>query len=66
MYRVVRDFFDLTSNHAYSVGDAFPYDGADIAEDRIAELSGSNNKIGVPLIVAAENKAKQTKKNHKQ
>ena len=66
MYRVVRDFFDLTSNHAYSVGDVFPYDGADIVEDRIAELSGFNNKIGVPLIVAMGNKAKQSKKNHKQ
>ena len=64
MYRVIKGFFDLTSNHAYSVGDEFPYNGAVVAEERIAELSGNNNKVGAPLIEAV--KVKQSKKNHKQ
>lgn len=50
MYLVIKRFFDLRSDHAYSVGDVFPHNGVDVDAERIAELSGSKNKLGVPLI----------------
>ncbi len=50
MYRVLKPFVDLRSSHAYSVGDSFPHDGTEVDDERIEELSTSNNRIGVPLI----------------
>lgn len=51
MYKVIKFFRDLKDNgHVYKVGDIFPYDGKEIPEARIAELSGSNNRQGTPLI----------------
>ena len=51
MYRVIKAFTDLQdNNHAYSVGDTFPHDGREISAERIAELAGSKNKRGKPLI----------------
>lgn len=61
MYKVVKFFTDLhDNNHAYNVGDVFPRVGVEVADSRIAELAGSNNKQGCPLI--AEVKEAEPKK----
>lgn len=55
MYRVIRFFTDLKdNNHAYNVGDIFPRMGVDASEERLEELSGSNNKQHAPLIQKIE------------
>lgn len=51
MYEVIRYFEDLQdNNHPYNVGDIFPHDGMTAKEERLRELSGSNNKQRKPLI----------------
>ena len=51
MYKVVKYFIDQKDGgHAYNAGDSFPRKGAVVSEERFAELAGSNNKQGVPLI----------------
>ena len=51
MYKVIKFFTDLQDNdHPYNVGDAFPRKGVSVTEGRLAELAGSNNKQGKPLI----------------
>lgn len=51
MYRVVHFFTDLQDDrHPYNVGDIFPREGKTVSEERIAELSGAENRQGVPLI----------------
>lgn len=69
MYRVLRYFTDALDNgHAYHTGDEFPRDGVEVSEQRIEELSTSNNKLGVPLIsevdgeIPAEPKKRKTRK----
>ena len=53
MYRVIKYFTDLHDNdYPYSVGDTFPRAGLEVSAGRISELLGSDNKQGVPLIVA--------------
>lgn len=61
MYIVIKRFVDLSDNdHAYGVGDVFPRPGANVSEERIKELSGCGNKLGVPLItVSAKRKRKK-------
>lgn len=57
MYKVINYFADLQDkNHPYNVGDTFPRAGLEVTEDRLAELSGSNNKQGKPLIEKVEEK----------
>lgn len=61
MYKVIHYFNDLQDDgYAYNVGDEFPHKGMTVTKERIAELSGSENKQGVPLI--AEVKPKRAKK----
>ena len=51
MFRVVCDFHDLTDdNRHYGPGDSFPRPGLDVAPDRIAELTGTGNRLGRPVI----------------
>lgn len=51
MYRVVAFFTDLhDDDHPYNVGDPFPREGIAVTAERIAELSGKDNKQGRPLI----------------
>lgn len=51
MYKVIRYFVDLQdNNHPYNAGDIFPRSGLVVSDDRLAELAGSENKQGVPLI----------------
>ena len=61
MYKVIHYFNDLQDDgYAYNVGDEFPHKGMTVTNERIAELTGRENKQGVPLI--AEVKTKRTKK----
>ena len=62
MYRVVKRFYDLKANHAYSVGDTFPHDGVDVDAERLSELASENNRLGVPLIEEIAEKPKRTRK----
>ena len=51
MYEVIKHFTDLQDKcHPYNVGDTFPREGQKADGKRIAELSGKENKQGVPLI----------------
>lgn len=62
MYKVIKRFYDLQdNNHQYEVGDEFPHEhcGYPVSDERIAELAGSTNKIGEPLIKAARTRKKK-------
>lgn len=55
MYKVIKFFTDLhDADHPYNVGDTFPREGIKVTEERLAELSGSDNRQGVPLIELLE------------
>lgn len=64
MHKVLVYFKDLQDNrYAYNAGDTYPRKGLEVSEERIAELSGSNNKMGKPLIEFVEApKKKRAKK----
>lgn len=50
-YRVIEKFTDLKDdNHVYNPGDAFPREGAEVSDARLAELSSESNRRGIPLI----------------
>lgn len=58
MYRVIAFFTDLKDrDYPYNVGDIFPRPGLEVKQERYAELSGSDNKRGIPLIEPVEEKA---------
>ena len=60
-YKVIKLFTDLHDNdYLYNVGDTFPRKGISVTEERIAELSGSDNKQHTPLIEKVEPKRKKT------
>ena len=53
--KVLRYFTDLQDNDfAYNAGDTYPRKGTEVSPSRIAELAGSDNKRGVPLIELVE------------
>lgn len=55
MYKAVVYFTDLQDDrYAYNPGDVFPREGLKVSAERIAELAGSNNKRGYPVIKLAE------------
>ena len=55
MYKVVEYFTDLQdNNYPYQVGDTYPRKGLTVTEERITELSGKDNKRGIPLIQKVE------------
>lgn len=57
MYKVIKFFHDLQDkNHEYNVGDIYPREGLKPTPERIAELSGSENKQKTPLIEVVEEK----------
>lgn len=69
MYKVIKHFIDLQdNNHSYNAGDNYPRSGLVVSDDRFAELAGSENKQGVPLIQLVEEKpkAKRAKKTAEQ
>jgi len=45
---------DLTDGHLYHEGEPFPFDGREIAPERLAELGSTRNRAGFALIRAAE------------
>lgn len=54
-YRVIEGFYDLQdpekdSYHLYGKGDIYPREGLEPTEERIAELSGKDNRRRQPLI----------------
>lgn len=63
MYKVIKFFTDLHDNdHPYAVGDIFPRSGVSVTEARLAELAGSDNKQGQPLIHHVDKAKKPAKK----
>lgn len=54
MFRVITKFKDLKDDHTYEAGDQFPWDGRLVSKKRIEELSGENNRRGIPLIEEVE------------
>ena len=63
MYKVIKLFVDLKDNyHVCKPGDAFPRAGLKVTDARLAELSGSKNKQGEPLIKKEDEPAKKTAK----
>lgn len=62
MYKVIYKFKDLQDNDViYKVGDKYPRKGHEPSDERIAELSGSDNLIGKPLIKKINAKPKKKK-----
>lgn len=54
-YKVIKYFIDLEdNNHEYNVGVKFPRGNKKATPERLAELSGSRNKQGTPLIEKVE------------
>lgn len=67
MYKVIKYFTDLKdNNHPYNVGDSFPRNGVKVTDDRLKELSGSDNKQGQPLIKKVEEPKNGGKKADKE
>ena len=63
MYEVIHFFTDLNDdNHTYHTGDKFPRDGVSVSDDRVKELSGNGNKLGLSLIKAVSAKAVKVEK----
>lgn len=60
-YRAAVTFADLNDGkHLYNAGDVFPREGLTVSAARIAELTGSDNRMGYPLIVAVQEQEKRT------
>ncbi len=59
MFRVIYPFKDIQDGwRPYKVGEEFPREGAPLpSSERLAELSGSENRLGRPLIEKVEAKA---------
>ena len=60
MYRAIERFRDLTDGHLYESGEAFPYDGRKISEDRINTLTTGRNASSKPLIAMVEENPTET------
>ena len=61
MYQVIEYFTDLhDADHEYHPGDIFPREGISVSEERLRELSGSDNKRGMPLIVGIPDEPEQS------
>ena len=59
-YRAAIDFADLQDGRwLYHAGDPYPRDGLTVSPKRIAELAGSDNLAGKPLIVAVAEPARE-------
>ena len=66
IYKTIVYFEDLNDNsHPYNVGDAFPREGVKVSAERLNELSGSNNRRGMPLIEKVEEKIVVKKQSRK-
>ena len=55
MYKAVVRFKDLKDDkYVYETGDTFPRKGKRVSKARIAELLGSENRRGMPVIEEVE------------
>ena len=62
-YKVLKYFTDLQDkDHPYEAGDVFPRKGLEVTPERLAELAGSDNKRGEPLIKEEKPKKAAAKK----
>jgi len=62
-YRVIEFFTDLQDGgHPYEAGSAYPREGADATEGRIAELLGGENLQGKSLIAEVAPESSEPKK----
>lgn len=51
MYRAIEKFADLEDDkYIYDIGMIYPRKGYDPSEERVKELSGSENTVGKPVI----------------
>lgn len=50
MYESITEWRDLEDGHLYRRGDKYPHDEREVSEERVAELSGTQNKAGFALI----------------
>ncbi len=67
MYRALMRFADLQDgNRIYEAGDQYPRPGFDVSAQRIAELAGSDNRMGYALIKAVEAPVKATMEEAKE
>lgn len=65
-YRAAVDFIDLQDdNRLYKAGEAFPRPGLKVSAARLKELSTNANRMGYPLIAAAQADDKRTRKRVK-
>ena len=54
-YKAIVRFKDLKDDkYVYDVGDTFPRKGKRVSKARIAELLGSENRRGIPVIEEVE------------
>lgn len=64
MYKVIKFFTDLQdNNYPYEVGATYPRKGLSVTEERIAELSGSNNRQRTALIKEVSEPKQESKEN---
>lgn len=64
MYKVIKFFTDLQdNNYPYEVGSTYPRKGLSVTEERIAELSGSNNRQKTALIKEVGEPKQEPKEN---
>jgi hypothetical protein len=55
MYKAIEQFKDLKDDRfLYKVGDKFPRKGKRVSKARLAELLGSDNRRGRPVIAEVE------------
>ena len=55
MYKAIEQFKDLKDDRfLYKVGDKFPRKGKIVSKARLAELLGSDNRRGRPVIAEVE------------
>lgn len=63
MYKVIEYFEDMQDkDRPYNVGDTFPRKGLKVSDERFAELAGTANRRGIPLIKFVEEKKAPAKK----
>lgn len=55
MYKAIESFADIQDNNTiYKPGDVFPRNGVTVSNERLLELSSTNNLLRKPLIAAVE------------
>jgi len=54
VYTSIREWRDNTDGHLYREGEPFPFDGREIAAERLESLESGRNRAGLRLIRAKE------------